>query len=177
MAETNKKTPTVSQKTGSSLSEFGRDWDPFASLHREMDQLFGALRGGLRSPFGSSELEPFWRRGSAVSAAPAVDIVETDKQYEVTAELPGLTPENIDVKLANGRLTIKGEKKEEKEEKKEGYHLSERRYGSFQRSFTVPEGIDTEKVSAEFANGLLKIVMPKTAEVQQKEKKIEIKSR
>jgi HSP20 family protein len=179
MAETDKKTPAVSQKTGSSLAEFGRDWDPFASLHRDMDQLFGALRGSLmRSPFGSgSDLEPYFRRATGQGAAPAVDIVETDKQYELTAELPGLDPSQIDVKLANGRLTIKGEKKEEREEKKEGYYLSERRFGSFQRSFAVPEGVDPDRVSAEFSNGLLKIVLPKSAEHQQKEKKIAIKSR
>ena len=90
-----------------------------------------------------------WRRAGGQSAAPAVDIVETDNHYELTAELPGLDPEQIDVKLADGRLTIKGEKKEEKEEKKEGYYLSERRFGSFQRSFAVPEGIDPDKVSAD----------------------------
>jgi HSP20 family protein len=178
MSETDKKTPAVSRGS-SSLSEFSRDWDPFANLHKEFDQLFGALRGGfLRSPFGSgSDLDPYWRRAAGQGATPAVDIVETDDHYELTAELPGLDPEQIDVKLADGRLTIKGEKREEKEEKKEGYYLSERRFGSFQRSFAVPDGIDPDKVSADFANGLLKITLPKSPELQQKEKKIAIKSR
>lgn len=177
MSETDKKTPAVGRGS-SSLSEIGRDWDPFANLHKEFDQLFGALRSGFsRPPFGGSDLDPYWRRAAGRNATPAVDIVETDDRYELTAELPGLDPEQIDVKLADGRLTIKGEKKEEKEEKKEGYYLSERRFGSFQRSFAVPEGIDPDKVSADFANGLLKITLPKSPELQQKEKKIAIKSR
>jgi HSP20 family protein len=178
MSETDKKTPTV-RRGSSSLSEIGRDWDPFANLHKEFDQLFGTLRSGFSGwPFGrGSDLDPYWRRAGGQSAAPAVDIVETDDRYELTAELPGLDPEQIDVKLADGRLTIQGEKKEEKEEKKEGYYLSERRFGSFQRSFAVPEGIDPDKVSADFANGVLKITLPKSPELQQKEKKIAINSR
>ncbi|MGB0084837.1 MAG: Hsp20/alpha crystallin family protein [Rhodomicrobiaceae bacterium] len=177
MPDNNTKITTSATR---SVPQTVREWDPFTSLQRDMDELFSSLRGGFwRSPVGhtASDLEPFWRRRAGQALAPAVDIAETDKQYEITAELPGLQPENVDVKLSNGVLTIKGEKKEEKEETKEGYHLSERRFGSFQRSFGVPEGIDAEKISADFKNGVLTITMPKTAEVQQKEKKIAIKSR
>ena len=82
---------------------------------------------------------------------------------------------NIDVKFAHGLLTIKGEKREEKEEKKKDYYLSERRYGSFQRSFPVPESVDADKIEAKFANGVLTVRLPKSAEAQKNEKKIAIK--
>ncbi len=154
-----------------------REWDPFAGLHTDLDQMVNALRGGFwRSPLGLGvpDLSPVLR-GKGI--APAVDISETESSYELTAELPGLAPEHVEVKMANGRLTIKGEKQEESEEKKEGYHLSERRYGSFQRTFSLPEGIDEEKITAEFKNGVLKITLPKAPDLQQQEKKIEIQSR
>jgi len=82
---------------------------------------------------------------------------------------------DIDVKYVDGVLTIKGEKKEEKEEKRKDYYLSERRFGSFQRSFQVPNGIDADKIDASFKNGVLTVALPKSAEAQKREKKIEIK--
>jgi HSP20 family protein len=82
---------------------------------------------------------------------------------------------NIDVKLADGVLTIKGEKKEEKEEKKRDYYLSERRFGSFLRSFPVPESVDANKIEAKFVNGVLTVKLPKSAESQKNERKIAIK--
>ncbi len=106
---------------------------------------------------------------------PAVDFTETDGAFEVTAELPGMDESNIEVKLADNMMTIKGEKKEEKEEKQKDYHLSERRYGSFQRSFRVPDGVDVNKIEASFKNGLLSVKLPKTPEAQKKQKTIEIK--
>ena len=101
------------------------------------------------------DLQPFWPRGSTWAAVPAVDIAETDKAYEITAELPGMDEKNIEVKFADGVLTIRGEKKDEKEEKKKDYYLSERSYGSFQRSFQVPDGVDTDKIEATFKKGVL----------------------
>jgi HSP20 family protein len=96
---------------------------------------------------------------------------------EVRAELPGIDEKDIDVRLSDGTLTIRGEKKEEREEREEGgsYYVSERRYGSFQRSFRIPEGIDHDKVDASFRKGVLTITLPKTPEAQQKAKKIEVK--
>ena len=111
------------------------------------------------------------RWGSALS----VDVVDKERSYEVTAELPGIDPDNISVKFSTGTLTIKGEKKEEKEEKGKDYVLSERRWGSFQRSFRVPTSIDEEKIEATFSNGVLTIVLPKSAEAQKAEKAIDIK--
>ena len=151
------------------------EWRPFESLRREIDSLFDDFRSGSgRSPLALRflDVEPFWGREVM---APAVDVGETEKGYEVTAELPGMNESNIDVKVADGVLTIKGEKKEEKEEKKTDYYVSERRYGSFQRSFTVPAGVDVEKIEAQFKNGILTVQMPKSAQAQKNEKKIEIK--
>ena len=95
--------------------------------------------------------------------------------YEITAELPGLDEKNIEVKLANGVLSIKGEKREEKEEKQKDYYRRERSFGSFERSFQVPEGIDTDKIAASFKNGILSVTLPKSAEAQKQAKKIEVK--
>ena len=95
--------------------------------------------------------------------------------YEITAELPGLDENNIQVKLANGVLSIKGEKREEKEEKQKDYYRRERSFGSFERSFQVPEGIDTDKIAASFKNGILSVTLPKSVEAQKQAKKIEVK--
>jgi HSP20 family protein len=95
--------------------------------------------------------------------------------YEITAELPGLDEKNIEVKLANGVLSIKGEKREEKEEKRKDYYRRERSFGSFERSFQVPEGIDTDKIAASFKNGILSVTLPKSAEAQKQAKRIEVK--
>ena len=95
--------------------------------------------------------------------------------YEITAELPGLDEKAIEVKLANGVLSIKGEKREEKEEKRKDYYRRERSFGSFERSFQVPEGIDTDKIAASFKNGILSVTLPKSAEAQKQAKRIEVK--
>ena len=102
--------------------------------------------------------------------------MEKEKQYEITAELPGLNQSDVQVNLSNDVLTIKGEKKEEKQEKKEDYHLSERRYGSFQRSFRVPDDIDADKIEANFKSGVLSITLLKKAESLKKEQKIDVKA-
>ncbi len=151
----------------------------FDSLHREIDRLFDAFDGGFwstpsrRSVF---DVEPLWQGKSTWVTTPAVDISETDKSYEITAELPGLDEKNIEVKLSNGGLTIKGEKHEEKEEKKKDYYLHERSFGSFERSFRMPEGVDKDNIEANFKKGVLTVKLPKTAEAQKAEKKIAIKA-
>jgi len=152
-------------------------WRPFESLRREVDRLFedftlNPFRLPLRRPM--FDLEPFWQPESWV-AAPAIDFVERDNAFEVTAELPGLEEKNIEVKLSNGVLTIKGQKEEDKVEKKEDFHLRERRFGSFARSLRVPDTVDTEKIEASFKKGVLTVTLPKTPEVQKPVKKIEVK--
>lgn len=175
MAEAITKLPVKTEERKATAAL--RPWRPFDNLRREIDRLFEDFDGGLlRSPFGRSffDVQPFWPRESW--AVPAVDIAETEKSYEISAELPGIDEKNIEVKFADGVLTIKGEKQEEKEEKKKDYYLSERSFGSFQRSFQVPEGVDSEKIEANFKNGVLRVTLPKNAEAQKSAKKITVKA-
>ena len=153
------------------------EWRPFETLRREVDRLFDNFGGGFwSSPFRRStfDIEPFWRREAVWTAVPAVDVAESEKGYEIAAELPGMDEKNIEVKLVNGNLTIKGEKQEEKEEKKKDYYLSERSYGTMERSFRLPEGVDADKITAEFKKGVLSIALPKSKEAKAKERKIAI---
>jgi HSP20 family protein len=156
---------------------FARTWHPFDSLHREIDRLFDDFGSGFRSPFGRSLFgtAPF-RQEMTWPTMPAVDVVETEKAYEVTADLPGMDEKNIEVKVADGVLTIKGEKLHEKEEKKKDYYLQERSFGSYQRSFELPEGVDTDKIEASFKKGVLTVTLPKKPEAQKQTKKIEVRA-
>jgi len=156
-------------------------WQPFESLRQEMDRLFDDFtRGFGRFPSSRSlfDVEPVLRYGTSVGlSAPAVDVVEKEKEYQITAELPGLDEKDIEVNVADDVLSIRGEKKEEWEEKDKNYHLSERRYGSFQRTFQLPSGIDAENIAATFQKGVLTVTLPKTPEAQKKEKKIAIQAK
>jgi HSP20 family protein len=157
----------------------GREWRPFDALRREIDRLFDDFNGGFwRSPFRRSafDLEPFWRRELSWAATPAMDVAETDKAYEITAELPGMNESDVQVVASNGVLTIKGEKKDEKEEKKKDYYLSERRYGSFERRLQIPDGVDEDKIEATFKKGVLSVILPKKPEAQKPAKKIDVKA-
>jgi HSP20 family protein len=138
MAEASQKTPVKSEQKAADRTP--AEWSPLSNLLDEFP--WGWRRPLPRSVF---DIEPFWRGFGGIGAVPAVDIAEKDKEYEITAELPGMDESNIDVKFADGVLTIKGEKKEEKEEKRKDYSLSERRYGSLQRSFPVPESVDAKR--------------------------------
>ena len=157
--------PVKTEKSSVGAPQF---WRPFQSLRREINHLFEDFGSDLwRAPFRQVE--------RAFGAMPAVDVTETDGGFEVTAELPGMDEKNIEVKLANHTLTIKGEKRDEKEETKKDYYTRERSFGSFQRSFTVPEGVDTDKIEASFKKGVLTVTLPKTAETKKAEKKITVK--
>jgi len=107
------------------------------------------------------------------SFVPAFDISESDTEYSVVAEMPGIDKKDLDVMLTDGILTIKGEKKQETEEKGETYHRIERRYGSFQRSFRMPDGVQSDKIDATYKDGILKLLIPKSETSEAK--KIEIK--
>ena len=175
MAETVTKLPVKQEKT--EPSSIGA-WQPFESLRQEINRLFDDFGWGSWQPVPRSlfAAEPLFRRGLMRATMPAVDVVESDKAYEITAELAGMDEKNIDVKVTDGRLTIKGEKQEEKEEKKKDYYLHERRFGSFERSFDLPESVDAEKIEANFKKGVLTVTLPKKAEAQKPAKKIEVKA-
>jgi HSP20 family protein len=156
-------------------------WQSFDTLRQEMDRMFEDFNrgfGGLPLRRRLFDIEPLLRyEAPSPVAAPVVDVVETEKEYQITAELPGLSEKDVEVVVADEILTIKGEKKEEKEEKAKNYYLSERRYGAFQRSFQLPSGVDADKIEAGFQNGVLTLTLPKTPEAQKSEKKIAIKTK
>ncbi len=125
-------------------------WDELSSARREVDRVFDRFFGQ-----GAAQGMTVW--------APAVDVRETNDELQVTAELPGLAPEDVNVTVENGVLTISGEKKQEVQEGKEdgNYYLYERRYGRFERSFSLPRSVNADKVKASFENGVLTIALPK----------------
>jgi HSP20 family protein len=143
-------------------SAVGQSFHPFAGLHRELDRMLEDF--GRFPSFGSLETK---------GLMPATDVVETDKEIEITAELPGLEEKDVQIDLSDNVLTIRGEKKAEKEEKDKNYRLVERSYGSFYRSLELPAGVDANAVKATIANGVLKVTVPKPAPAQAK--KIEVK--
>ncbi len=177
MAEIVTKTP-IKQEKPSAASSVPQMWQPFESLRQEIDHLFDDFGRGFWRPFGRSlfAAEPLFRREVKLPTMPAVDVIESEKAYEITAELPGMDEKNIEVKVVNGSLTIKGEKQEEKEEKKKDYYLHERNFGSFARSFGIPESVDADKIEASFKKGVLTLTLPKKAEAQKPAKKIEVKA-
>lgn len=178
MAETVTKLPVKHEKASERASAL-EAWQPFDALRREVEQLFDDFgRNFWRLPTRRSvfDIEPSRRREASWEVAPAVDVAESEKAYEIAAELPGMDEKNIEVKVANGNLTIKGEKQEEKEEKKKDYYLHERHFGSFERSFEMPEGVDADKIEANFKKGVLTVTLPKKAEAQKPAKKIEVKA-
>lgn len=154
-----------------------REWWPLDTLRREVERVFDEFyRGPWRLPFTRTAFDvgPVWPGEAIWGAVPAVDIVEREQDYVITAEMPGVEANTVEVRLSEDRLTIKGEKKSAMEEERKGVFVSERRYGSFQRIFKVPEGVDADKISATFAHGVLTVTLPKTAEAQKSERKIEV---
>ena len=140
--------------------------DPFFSFRREMNRLFDDVFGDVGMPAAQH-----WNGGYL---APNIDVSETDGAVHVKAELPGVSEKDVDVMLDGDILTIKGEKKSEKEEKKENYYFSERAFGSFQRSIRLPFPAEADKVKAKFENGVLYIAIPKGKE-QARVKRIAVK--
>ncbi|MBB4399124.1 Hsp20/alpha crystallin family protein [Bradyrhizobium sp. ERR14] len=151
-------------------------WRPLEALRHDVDRLFEDFFGGefwRRSSRPHASLE---RSAAKVAASPAVDLSESDKAYEITAELPGLDEKDIEVQVVNGGLTIKGEKKEHKEEKHKDYYVSERSYGSFTRYFGLPECVEASRIEASVKNGVLRVTLPKNTEAQKPPKKIDVKA-
>lgn len=140
---------------------------PLRSLHEEIDRLFDDFGRGFL-PRLTEQFE------SAVT--PSVDLAETEKDVVVTAELPGIDEKDVDVSYANGVLTIRGEKKAEKEEKGKNFHRIERSYGAFSRAIGMPADIDDTKVEAKFAKGVLTVTLPKKPSAQASAKKITVKA-
>lgn len=155
-------------------------WQPFAALKSEVDRLFDSVWRGMgtggTARRGEAEPQPLWRLESSFGlAVPAIDLVEAEKEFRIKAELPGMDASHVELAVAGDVLTIKGEKTDEREEKIENYHLSERRFGSFRRSFQLPWGVDRERIEASFDKGVLTVTLPKTAEAAAQQRKIDIR--
>lgn len=133
----------------------------FLHMQKDIDRMFDRYRGDVRDD--SPGAGPW----------PSVDVVENDSDFTVNVELPGVPKDDVKITVADGVLTIKGEKKQESERKGDNYHRVERSYGSFERSFTLPSAVRSEKIEANFTNGVLTIFIPK--EEQAKTKEIEVK--
>ena len=141
--------------------------DPFTAFRAEMDRMFHNF---LQTPTFAL---PFAGAGNGM-VVPSADLKEGDGEYTLTAELPGMAETDVDLSVANGMITVKGEKTEEKKDEKENYHLTERRYGAFQRSFRLPENVDEAKIKAAFDKGVLTVTMPKSKDGKHQERKIKI---
>jgi HSP20 family protein len=139
-------------------------WDPYRevqSLQSRMNSLFRDMNG---------ENDPL----AAANFVPAVDIYEDEKKVLLKLEVPGIEEKDLDVRVENHTLTVKGERKLEKEEKEENFHRIERRYGSFFRAFTLPSTVDVENVKADYHAGVLKLELAKKAEAQPKQIKVNV---
>jgi HSP20 family protein len=144
-------------------------WGPLSSLRREMDRLFDDF-GTSRWPVPGA-----MRLMAEMPPVPAMDLVESDGTYEITIELPGIDMKDVELTVRDNMLTLRGEKREESESKDKDRHVSERRYGSFQRSLRLPPDADAGKVEATCANGVLRITLPKSETARAREQKIEIR--
>jgi HSP20 family protein len=153
-----------------SLIPVGRDrkvahHDPLSSLHREVDRLFDDFTRGW-PVFGGGLI--------TTDMLPSMDVTETDKEIEITAELPGLEEKDVEINVSDNVLSIRGEKKAEKEEKEKDYRLVERTYGSFSRTLELPPGVDPDTIKASLAKGVLTVTVPRPAPAATK--KVEVKA-
>ena len=143
-------------------------WEPFREVARMQDELNRFFDDRLWRLRGSGNEE------LGTGFMPAVDVYEDQEALSLTAELPGVDPKDVDVRVENGTLTIKGERKLDREEKKENYLRIERAYGTFTRAFTLPTTVDSDKVKAEFKNGLLRVSLLKREETKPKSIKVKV---
>ncbi|MEE1612983.1 Hsp20/alpha crystallin family protein [Microvirga sp. CF3016] len=145
-------------------SRYREEGDPFMTLHREMNRLFDdVFRGFDMAPFGPVGRMARW---------PHVEVVESDKDVRISAELPGLEDKDVEVLMGDGVLTIRGEKKSEIEDKERAF--SERLYGSFERRIPLAWEVEDDKIDASFKNGVLTVTLPKSAESSPQVKRIAI---
>ena len=181
MREVQTQTPPKQEtQTGVTTPRTEPFWQPFAALRGEMDRLFDSFWRGFGAPMAprpQGEAAPFswnFERPFGLSM-PVTDLVESDGEYRITAELPGMDAKDIELTVSDGLLTIRGEKKASHEEKSGTYQVSERRYGAFERSFRLPRDADRDKLDASFEKGVLTVRLPKVAAAPAQPKKIAIK--
>ena len=188
MATRSKKVPVKkkSRKTAAAAPPSPAAYHPLVGLRQEMDRLFERFMGD-GGPFGSGGLSrlgdwdpfrsvgiPSWFGGFGPS--PSVDLSESEKSFELTMELPGMEADDVELELSGDALTVKGEKRKELEKQEQDYHLTERSFGQFRRTFTLPSGVEADKIGAAFSKGVLTVTVPKLAEATKQRKRIEVKT-
>lgn len=136
-------------------------WDPFAEMQSLFSPLLSRNWGALPRLSGEGDMTFEW--------SPSADISETEKEYVIRAELPGVKKEDVRVHLSNGMITIEGDRKQEKDEKSEKYHRVERFYGGFSRRFSLPDNIKTDAVRSEYKDGVLAVHIPKVEKEKPKQ--------
>ena len=151
---------------GSSLPGRTTNDDPFVRLWNDVDRLFSSMVRGT----GPAD----WPQVGSIGLP--VEVSETGSELKVMAELPGVDEKDVSVELTGDGLTIRGEKKVAEERKDQGYHVTERHYGTFSRTLRLPYAVEADKVQASFKNGVLTVTLPKPAELQQQTKRIEVKA-
>lgn len=162
------------RKGGKLLPQRRGEENPFMALHREMNELFEDF-------FGDFETGLAWPRSSGLRSRDdagtiRIDVAENEKEFRVMADVPGLEEQDIDVELSDNLLTIRAEKTEERDEQEADFHIVERSYGSFQRTVPLPGGLEQDQAQANFKNGVLTIIVPKSAEARQSRRQIPVQA-
>lgn len=177
MADTGTSLP-VKNSTNAPAHHPRASGNPFESIRREFDRLFADLdRNSWLAPFSQfggalskpANGEPAWM------TTPAVDVVERDDAYEITAEMPGMDEKNIEVLLSNGGISIRGEKREDTTDESADHYVRERSFGSFERSFALPDDVNADNIQANYANGVLRVTLPKNPNAQPAKRRIDVR--
>ncbi len=158
-------------------------YPPLMSLRRQVDRLFDDFLDedwmmpstGLSRIWDMPLIKPRGIDMRRLLESPRTDMSESDKEYELSVELPGMSEKDVEVTIKDNMVTLKGEKKSERETREKDYHIAERTYGSVRRTFSMPSDVDPDKVKASFSQGVLTVHLPKTKEARAKPKKVEIK--
>jgi HSP20 family protein len=148
---------------GGQIGRLFREYFPWSLLRKAVSE-------------GAFEVAPDWVSPTQYGPAPIVNVSETAQSFEITAEAPGMDETTVEIRVGSGVLRIRGEKKEEKKEERKQSHVSERRFGRFERSFRIPEAVDADKIEASLTNGVLCVVLPKKVEALETEKTIPLRS-
>lgn len=148
--------------------------DQIATLQRRMNNMFEDFFADFGGLLGERPFHVMKTADNPWFESPNFEVSETDEEFRVKAELPGLDEKDIEVNVERDTVTIRGEKRREQEEKKRNYHLSEVSYGQFSRTFALPDGVDREKAKAQFKKGVLTLTLPKTEQAKTERKRIEI---
>ena len=170
--ETGHAVPVHHSERGGYLPE--RHYAPMLQVHRDIDRIFDSFFRGFDLPFPAS-MRPFEVFGEGGLLKPRADLSATDTEYQLTVEIPGVSEKDVSLDITGDTMTIRGEKRQEKEEKDKDYYRIERSYGSFQRVLSLPDDVDQDHITASFKNGVLTVTMPRQAVSGGNEvKKIEI---